>query len=650
MNEDRAFSFGYWRNQKTIAKLVKTTDSLSKFYNSCMKMHTIESQKESELEFNHIREIILQLRSYNDIPIIFGKLQRMGYTSPLMFSIQKHPISARNIPWLSWNGFDSPMKSNNTAAIVNVLERTRFINKYTTRDIINKVERVSKVLKTLELHDTDPLSDIVDYEEYLKSGRVNQDIIKYRDLPGAGGASSSSSSSFDWTLYFDAIDGMGLKFKEDQEFWVISRPYLKWLIETGIQSLELMDWRAYIEFSLLLHVNSFVPTLPSNVYFRNWDIRGPLAFEEHGSSGFHHHLKPDSLMYSYVIPAKTEDECVELTTHMLPGLVARSFLERAFGSKETKDQIRTEIREMTERILDAYRDLVRENNWLSVGAKNVLIEKINNVIIRVAEPDEWTVEPFEHILASDRYEHNMNLVRKYRVYRDIQLWHKDKPDYLDRNAIAFFATPLSSVNAYYSGPTNTITILAGILQIPFYQPSFNSLTKHAIIGSIIGHELGHLLDYNGLHWDKDGILKLDGIVDAETLKKFNEKAKSVVFEHNKTPLDCNNRTNGDYGNFTLNENIADLIGVRLSYRAFFEKTNEGKHASLGDKQHFFLTFAQSWCSVFETTKKCQKVQTDVHALPEYRVDRTLRNIPEFRNAFNCKFGDPMRNEEPIKIY
>lgn len=655
MDEDRSFTYGYWRNQKTIAKLVKGTSTLNKFFTSCKNMHTIESQKESELEFRHVKEIILgntpNIRSYEEIPIMFGKMQRMGYTSPLMFSIQRHPLSNRLVPWLSWNGFDYPLKSNNTPAIVNVLERTRLINKYSTREVINKVERISKVLKLLEEHDTDPLSEIVDYESYIRDGGVVQDMVKFRDLPGHSGSAGGGGGGFAWNLYFDAIDGMGLRFKPDQDFWLISRPYVKWLVETGIRQLELMDWKSYIEFSLLLHVNSFIPSLTSNVYFRNWDIRGPLAFEEHGASGFPHHLKPDSKMYSYIIPPRTEDECIELTTHMLPGLVAREFLERAFGSKETKDQIRTEVREMTGRILESYQELVRENNWLTNRDKDVLIEKIRNVIVRVAEPDEWTVEPFEQLISADRYEHNMNLVRKYRVYRDIQLWHKDKPDYLDRNALAFFATPLSSVNAYYSAPTNTITILAGILQVPFYQQSYNSLTKHAILGSIIGHELGHLLDNNGLHWDKDGMLRLESILtEKRSMDGFLDQASKVIKEHESTPTECINVTVFDYGNYTLNENIADMIGVRLSYKAYFEKTYEGKHASLQDRQNFFLVYAQSWCSVYSSERKCHKINNDVHALPESRVDKTLRNMPEYRNAFQCKFGDRMRNEDVIKVY
>jgi predicted metalloendopeptidase len=643
-NEDRSFTYGYWRNEKIISKIVKTTISLNKFHKACMNMHTREAEKESYIEYHHAYENLLgKFRTYNDIPIIFGKLQRMGFTSPILFSIQKHPISAKNIPWLSWNGFDKKIvSSSNTAGIINVLERTRPINKFTTREIINKVDRISKVLKMLEQHDTDPLEDIVDYEEYLRKG-VTQDIVKYSDLPQW----NNKNNNLGWNWYFDAIDGMGFKFGPDQEFWVISRPYLKWLVETGVYSLELMDWKAYIEFSLLVNLNSFMPELPSNVYFRDWDIRGPLAFEERGASGFAHHLRPENAMFSTEIQPKSEQECTELTAHMLPGLVAREFLVRAFGNTELKNKIRSEVRQMTTTILQIYSDLIQTNDWLSESAKRIMTEKVQNVLIRVAEPDEWSAEPFEELIAEDRHEHNMNLVRKYRVFRDIQLWHKDRPDYLDRNALAFFATPLSSVNAYYSGPTNTITILAGILQPPFYKFEFNLLTKYAILGSIIGHELGHLLDYNGLHWDKDGTMKLDAIIDSESMKIFNQRAGLVIKEHNKSPDECNMT---DYGNATLNENIADLIGIKLSYNAYFGKTQEGRHASLQDRQNFFLIYAQTWCSVFDATAKCKRVKTDVHSLPEYRVDRTFRNIPEFRNVFQCKKGDAMFNEKDVVVY
>jgi predicted metalloendopeptidase len=107
--------------------------------------------------------------------------------------------------------------------------------------------------------------------------------------------------------------------------------------------------------------------------------------------------------------------------------------------------------------------------------KAIIAAKMQSTIVRVIEPDEWEVEPFAERLASDRYDHNMNLVRQYRVQRNLGLWHKDSPSTFNRSAIAFFAMPLTDTNAYYSGQTNSITILAGILQPPFYSTRYNQV-------------------------------------------------------------------------------------------------------------------------------------------------------------------------------
>src|SRR5690606_27481929 len=130
--------------------------------------------------------------------------------------------------------------------------------------------------------------------------------------------------------------------------------------------------------------------------------------------------------------------------------------------------------------------------WLSQLGKARLVKKIENVIVRVMEPNDWHVEPFVDRIHQERWAHNLNMIRKYRVQQNLKLWHKDKLDTLDRNAIAYFTSPLSSVNAYYSGPTNTITVLSGILQHPFFNVQFKDVAKEAIVGSVIAHELGHL--------------------------------------------------------------------------------------------------------------------------------------------------------------
>lgn len=59
-------------------------------------------------------------------------------------------------------------------------------------------------------------------------------------------------------------------------------------------------------------------------------------------------------------------------------------------------------------------------------------------------------------------------------------------------------------------------------------------------------------------------------------------------------------------------------------------------------RRFFYRYAQSWCRA-ATDDDLRKVATDdSHALPEYRVNGPLSNLPGFADAFACKADSRMR--------
>ena len=83
------------------------------------------------------------------------------------------------------------------------------------------------------------------------------------------------------------------------------------------------------------------------------------------------------------------------------------------------------------------------------------------------------------------------------------------------------------------------------------------------------------------------------------------------------------------GDLTLGENIADLGGVRLSYRAW---KNQGGGAGepgvegLSHDQLFFVAFAQSWCSVYSPEfEKIRKSDDRTEFVPDQlRLDAIHR--------------------------
>jgi predicted metalloendopeptidase len=294
--------------------------------------------------------------------------------------------------------------------------------------------------------------------------------------------------------------------------------------------------------------------------------------------------------------------------------------------------MRTRISNLAHHIRQTLIDTVNANTWLSAADRHVLVKKLMSILIRVAEPDEWQQEPFAGQIASDRYDHNLNLIRKYRVERNLQLASTSSL----REAVPF-AMPLDAVNAYYAADSNTITILAGILQLPFFSIEFNRVSEYAILGSIIGHELSHALDAHGLFWDHEGSLRPEGIISREGMQAFANRTKCLIQDYQEAEgAACPN-----YGVQTLSENIADVTGIELAYKAL-------EASSMSDRQYFYFVLAQGFCESPPQAGQIHSCSTDPHSSSNFRIDLVFRNMPDFATTFNCAPGQRMYKEQGDK--
>jgi putative endopeptidase len=56
------------------------------------------------------------------------------------------------------------------------------------------------------------------------------------------------------------------------------------------------------------------------------------------------------------------------------------------------------------------------------------------------------------------------------------------------------------VNAFYGPNNNGLWIPAGILQSPFFDAGNSDARNYGSIGSVLGHEMSHGFDDNGMPW------------------------------------------------------------------------------------------------------------------------------------------------------
>lgn len=209
-----------------------------------------------------------------------------------------------------------------------------------------------------------------------------------------------------------------------------------------------------------------------------------------------------------------------------------------------------------------------------------------------------------------------------------------------------------TVNAYYNSTKNEIVFPAGILQQPFFGLTADPAVNYGGIGAVIGHEMGHGFDDQGSKSDGTGMLR-NWWTDADRAA-FDKLGDALVAQYNAfCPLGegqpCVN------GRLTLGENIGDLGGLSVAYRAYKMSLN-GKEAPVIDgltgDQRFFLGWAQVWRAQQRPETALQRLRTDPHSPEEYRTNGIVRNFDEWYKAFNVTPDDDLYlpPEQRIRIW
>jgi Predicted metalloendopeptidase len=209
-----------------------------------------------------------------------------------------------------------------------------------------------------------------------------------------------------------------------------------------------------------------------------------------------------------------------------------------------------------------------------------------------------------------------------------------------------------TVNAYYNSTMNEIVFPAAILQPPFFNMTADPAVNYGGIGAVIGHEMGHGFDDQGSKSDGSGNLRNWWTeADKAAFQKLQDKLEAQYnafcpFDDGKT---CVN------GKLTMGENIGDLGGLSLAYRAYKLSLN-GQEAPVIDgftgDQRFFLAWAQVWRSKVREAQARQFLVTDPHSPPQYRINGIVRNFDEWYKAFDVKPGDALYlpPEQRVRIW
>jgi len=310
---------------------------------------------------------------------------------------------------------------------------------------------------------------------------------------------------------------------------------------------------------------------------------------------------------------------ISVTEGALGELLGKSYVERYFPpeSKAAMD-------DLVANLLLAVADSINDIEWMGDKTKEQALEKLASFDPKIGYRPN--LETYEGLEVGDSPLANSVAAEKWGLADNIAKLGKP----IDRTE--WFMLP-QTVNAYYNPTKNEIVFPAAILQQPFFALTNDPAVNYGGIGGVIGHEIGHGFDDQGSKYDSTGKLR-NWWTDADRAA-FDKLGDALVAQYNGyCPLDdgetCVN------GRLTLGENIGDVGGLSLAYRAY-KKATEGKDVPVIDgltgDQRFFLAWAQVWRSAQREESYRNRLRTDSHSPEEFRVNGVVRNLDEWYEAF-----------------
>lgn len=473
-------------------------------------------------------------------------------------------------------------------------------------------------LETNLVNITTPMEDRRDNEKLYNKFTVGEMKLNFTE---------SKELDFTWRGYIQQllqIDGVEFDLDENQTVIVVDIQYMKRLIPVLLQ----FPKRTVTNYAVWRIMNNRIKDLPDR--FRQY--LGEYLKVLYGSSHIRSRWR----------------KCVDVVVNYLGLPIGRLFVQRHFD-----EEAKAGISDMSDNILDSFRTILSELDWMDKDTREVAEEKALFIKRKIGYEDSI----LDDDLLNRRYENvtihpvnyfeNMLFLLKRTVIDDLLELRTN----LYR--MEWEVAP-STVNAYYSPPQNRIMFPAGILQPPYYHKDYPRSLNYGGIGTLIGHEITHGFDDRGRQYNKEG--ELHEWWSKRSVDKFKDLQTCFINQYGNfsSPEADGMKVNGI---ITLGENIADNGGVLQSYRAyrnFVSKRGSEENPLPGlnitHDQLFFINFAQIRCTIAEKKNFVNHLMTGPHSPSRFRVTGTLQNLPVFSEAFQCPKDSYMNPRHKCRLW
>lgn len=378
------------------------------------------------------------------------------------------------------------------------------------------------------------------------------------------------------------------------------------------------DWRSYIVFHWL---QNQIDVMPEAFRETSWNFYGKTLW----------HAKS---------PQARPDEALQMVNRVLGQQLGRLYAER-YVSAET----RAAAQEMIAYLRKAMAERLKNAEWMDAATRTEALAKLDAFSFKVGYPSIWRDYSGLDVRRDDAAGNLRRIRAADWAYqrRRLDPGARDEP---------WYQTP-QTVDASYSVLFNAIELPGAFLQPPYFDAHADPAVNFGAIGGIIGHEMGHGFDDQGIIYDAHGRMRnwwSQGALDA-----FHARTRALVDQYDAFRPYPDIHVDGQR---TIGENIADLSGLSLAWTAYHlyladhpcAKARAGD--GLGGGQRFFLAWTQAWRYRAPESAIRYVVGNSYHSPTPYRVNGVVQNLEAWYDAFGVRPGDALYRppEDRVRIW
>lgn len=361
-------------------------------------------------------------------------------------------------------------------------------------------------------------------------------------------------------------------------------------------------------------------------YLRLWLVTVNNGFLDDAASA--DYFSYDRLYTGAQAQAPVSQRVLRQEQRLLGQPLAKLYLQRYFPAP-----VKTRREAVAASLRTAFRQRIEHLDWMGASTKAKALQKLDRLQVTIGLPEKG-IDFSTMVLRRDSYV--LNEIRAHAWARQIEM--KRLNARVDRTA----GDPETTLGeAYYDVTLNQLFLGPGsVLNAPGWRDE--DLDDAFVYASTaLGHEMSHAFDSEGREYDADGN-KVDWWT-TEDDAAFRQRAQILVDEYDGFTLSGGQHVDGRR---TLPENMADLVGLRISLDAFKTTDEFRKNERIGGftpLQRFFLAYA------YGNMERTRNETVGNYAPSRLRVNGAVMNIPEFYEAFDVKPGDRMYRPEDKRV-